>query len=233
MSSKPLIGVSMSFHDFGDYGGVGFQRPIALAGGVPVILARVEDTLDDVLDVLDGVVIAGGRDIEPHRYGQEPHELLGDPDPHRDEFELELVRKTLEHGVPLLGMCRGIQVLNVALGGTLVQDIGNDDHWMREHTVRLTEGCKLARATGATTLEHCHSVHHQGLDRLASALVACGWAPDGQLEAVEMPSASWVVGAQWHPEDTATRQPTQQAIYDALVARAAGRLVDHDEEETR
>ena len=83
-------------------------RPIALAGGVPLILSRVEGTLDDVLDVLDAVVIAGGRDIEPHRYGQEPHELLGNPDPHRDEFELELVRRTVERGLPLLA--RGADV---------------------------------------------------------------------------------------------------------------------------
>ena len=81
MGDKPVVGVSVGYHDFGDYQGVGFQRPIALAGGVPLILSRVEGTLDDVLDVLDAVVIGGGRDIEPHRYGQEPHELLGIPTP--------------------------------------------------------------------------------------------------------------------------------------------------------
>jgi putative glutamine amidotransferase len=116
-----------------------------------------------------------------------------------------------------------MQVLNVALGGTLVQDIANDDHWMREHTVDLLEGCKIAKAVGTLHLEHCHSVHHQGLDQLAPSLTACGWATDGQLEAVELPSASWIVGAQWHPEDTAPHKPQQQALYDELVRRAAAR----------
>jgi gamma-glutamyl-gamma-aminobutyrate hydrolase PuuD len=97
---------------------------------------------------------------------------------------------------------------------------------MREHEVALADGCRLAVATGTTRLEHCHSVHHQGLDRVAEGLVECGWAPDGQLEAVELPSASWVVGAQWHPEDTATHSQPQQAIYDALVRRAAGHVID-------
>src|SRR5262245_57583631 len=127
--SKPVIGCSVGYHDFGDYQGVGFQRPLALAGGVPLILSRVEGTLDEMLDVVDGVVIGGGRDIDPDRYGQERHELLGELDLKRDAFELELVDRTLDRGLPLLGMCRGIQVINVGLGGTLVQDVSLRKEW--------------------------------------------------------------------------------------------------------
>lgn len=240
----PLIAVCARVLTFSDEGkrdayssSQPYSRAVARAGGVPVLVPPIRQLAQNAHSVLqhfDGVLLPGGGDVDPRRYGQEPFDdtLYGIVDEH-DELDIAVCLAAIDLDLPMLALCRGMQVLNVALGGTLVQDIGNDDHWMREHTVQLTEGCKLARATGTTTLEHCHSVHHQGLDRLASPLVACGWAPDGQLEAVEMPSASWVVGAQWHPEDTATRQPTQQAIYDALIARAAGRLVDHDDEETR
>jgi putative glutamine amidotransferase len=113
-----------------------------------------------------------------------------------------------------------MQVLNIVLGGTLVQDIGNDEHWMREHSVKLVEGSIIANLVGDTHLDHCHSVHHQGIAELGAGLVPIGYSEDGQLEAVELPSKAWVVGLQWHPEDTATRQPQQQAIYDELVRRA-------------
>ena len=120
----------------------------------------------------------------------------------------------------MLALCRGMQVLNIVLGGTLVQDIGNDEHWMREHSVKLVEGSIVAELVGDTHLDHCHSVHHQGIDELGAGLVPIGYSEDGQLEAVEMPEKSWVVGLQWHPEDTATRQPQQQAIYNELVRQA-------------
>ena len=120
----------------------------------------------------------------------------------------------------MLALCRGMQVLNIVLGGSLVQDIGNDEHWMREHSVKLVEGSIIADLVGDTHLDHCHSVHHQGIGRLGAGLVPIGYSEDGQLEAVELPGKTWVVGLQWHPEDTATRQPQQQAIYDELVRRA-------------
>lgn len=236
----PLIAVCARVLTFSDEGkrdayssSQPYSRAVARAGGVPVLVPPIRQlarNAHSVLQHFDGVLLPGGGDVDPRRYGQDRLDdtLYGIVDEH-DELDIAVCLAAIELDLPMLALCRGMQVLNVALGGTLVQDIGNDDHWMREHTVELTEGCKLARATGTTRLEHCHSVHHQGLDRLAGPLVACGWAPDGQLEAVEMPSATWVVGAQWHPEDTATRQAPQQAIYDALVNRAAGRVVDHDE----
>src|SRR6202035_2961830 len=113
-NDRPLIGISASQHDFGDYGGVGVQRPVFAAGGLPVTLPQLEAMVPAALAGLDGLVLAPGRDIEPWRYGQEPHPLLGAVEPQRDEFELALVPAALELGIPILGMCRGIQVLNVA-----------------------------------------------------------------------------------------------------------------------
>ena len=202
-----------------------YSRAVARAGGVPVLVPPIKELAANARTVLqhfDGVLLPGGGDVDPRRYGQEPDDdtLYGIVAAH-DDLDIAVCLAAIELDLPMLALCRGMQVLNVALGGTLVQDIGTSDHWMREHTVRLHEGCKLAVAAGTTELEHCHSVHHQGIGDLAEPLVACGWAPDGQLEAVELRTATWVVGAQWHPEDTATHKPQQQAIYDQLVRRAA------------
>ncbi len=204
-----------------------YSRAVARAGGVPVLVPPIKELAQNALTVLqhfDGVLLPGGGDVDPRRYGQEPDDdTLYGIVPVHDDLDIAVCLAAIELDLPMLALCRGMQVLNVALGGTLVQDIGNSDHWMREHTVQLLDGSKLAMATGTTDLEHCHSVHHQGVGDLASPLVPVGWAPDGQLEAVELPTASWVVGAQWHPEDTAPHKPQQQAIYDELVRRAAAR----------
>ena len=204
-----------------------YFEAVAVAGGMPLMLPPITSLVHDVPDLLrqvDAVVLHGGGDVDPRHYGQQATaEQLYGIVPEHDEVELAVVRAALDLSVPMLAICRGMQVLNVALGGTLQQDIGNSDHWMREHTVDLTAGSLLAEACGTTHLEHCHSVHHQGIGRLAEPLVACGWATDGQMEAVELPGATWIVGAQWHPEDTASRTPQQQALYDELVRRAAAR----------
>ena len=203
-----------------------YSRAIARAGGVPVLVPPIPVLADNAVTVLqhfDGVLLPGGGDVDPRRYGQTPtaEQLYGIVTDH-DELDMAVALAAIELDLPMLALCRGMQVLNVALGGTLQQDIGSDDHWMREHTVHLQEGSKVAEACGTTALEHCHSVHHQSLDRVADRLTPTGWAPDGQLEAVELRDATWIVGAQWHPEDTAPRQPRQQALYDELIRRAAG-----------
>ncbi len=222
--SKPLVGVSVGFHDFGDYQGVGFQRPIALAGGVPLTLSRVEGALDDMLDAVQAVAIGGGRDIEPHRYGQEPHDLLGIVDPHRDEFELELVTRATARRLPLLGMCRGVQVINVALGGSLVQDLTlrpeweahpTDRGWARwkavehasllgtsdvpehpRHTMSVEPGSRLHTALGVEEID-VDSFHHQAIDGLGRGLAVTGRAEDGVVEVIEsVDREHFVLGAQ-------------------------------------
>lgn len=227
---RPVVGLSVGYHDFGDYQGVGFARPVVKAGGVPFILSRVEGAIDEMLHAVDAVVIGGGRDIEPHRYGQEPTDQLGDLDPHRDAFELELVDRTLDRGLPLLGMCRGIQVINVALGGTLVQDVslrsGWEEHptdrgWHRwkeveraslhgheevpdhpRHPMRVEPGSRLHDALGVEEIE-VDSFHHQAIETLAPSLRATGLAPDGVVEVLELADEDgpYVLGAQFELQE--------------------------------
>jgi gamma-glutamyl-gamma-aminobutyrate hydrolase PuuD len=224
--SDPLVGISASFHDFGDYGGVGVPRPLALAGAIPVILPRVPAALDATLDRLDGVVLAPGRDVDPATYGHGPSPALAATEPERDRFELELVRRVLDRGMPVLGMCRGIQILNVALGGTLVQHLGDDDRWRDHpsdpgwsawkrvehaslleqppaphprHAIEVEPGSVLAGALGTTSAE-VNSFHHQAIDRLGERLHVTARAPDGVVEAVEVEGAP-VLAVQWELQE--------------------------------
>src|SRR5919106_6659453 len=228
-SSKPVVGLSVGLHDFGDYAGVGFQRPVALAGGVPLTLPRVDGAhLDDALDACNGILIGGGRDIEPRLYGQEAGEHLAPTEPLRDAFELELVERTLDRGLPLLGMCRGIQILNVALGGTLVQDVSLKPEWAEHpsdrswkawkeveraslegeeevpphprHSISVEPGSRLHAALGAEEVE-VDSFHHQALDRIASELKVVAQAPDGVVEAVELERDGYVLAVQWELQE--------------------------------
>lgn len=244
---RPVIGVSCSFHDFGDYSGVGFHRPIALAGGLPVILPRVEGTLEDLLDLCDGLVLAGGRDLDPGLYGQSPTEHLAPTDPHRDAFELELVRRALDRRLPVLGMCRGLQVLNVALGGTLVQDLslvpGWADHpsdrgwtvWKEvertaltgeempphpRHPISIEPGSRLHRALGVEEIE-VDSFHHQALDRVAPGLHVVARAPDGVVEAAEM-DGGYVLAVQWEQQEEWRIDRRFLRLFEQLVEAARG-----------
>jgi putative glutamine amidotransferase len=228
-SAKPVVGLSLGLRDFGDYAGVGFQRPVALAGGVPLTLPRVDGAfLDDALAACDGILIGGGRDIEPSLYGQEAGEHLAPTEPLRDAFELELVERTLDRGLPLLGMCRGIQILNVALGGTLVQDVSLKPEWAQHpsdrgwkawkeveraslageeevpphprHPIRVEPGSRLHAALGVEEVD-VDSFHHQALDRVAPELTVVARAPDGVVEAVELDGGGYVLAVQWELQE--------------------------------
>lgn len=155
---------------------------------------------------LSGLVLSGGSDIEPGRYGQA---LLGtrDPDPERDEFELRLAQDALTNAMPLLAICRGMQLLNVALGGTLHQDIG-EAHTLKPpvlHRVDIDPGTRLHAILGDSV--DTNSRHHQAVDKLAPGLVSsAAAAPDGALEGLERPGEPFVLGVQWHPEDLPDRR---------------------------
>jgi putative glutamine amidotransferase len=228
MTAKPVIGLSLSLHDFGDYGSVGFQRPLALVGGVGVALPRVDGHLDDALEICDGILLGGGRDIDPRYYGQAPTEHLTVTEPHRDAFELELAKRALDRSLPVLGACRGIQILNVALGGTLVQDLALKPEWAEHpsdrgwkawkeveraslegeedvpahprHPITVEEGSRLHAALGAEEIE-VDSFHHQALDRVASELKVVARAPDGVVEAVELDGDAYVLAVQWELQE--------------------------------
>ncbi len=205
-----------------------YPESVRRAGGVAVLLVpdpRVTDRPEIVLDRIDGLLVAGGSDIDPATYGAGRDPLTGETNLERDRFEIALARRAVEIGLPVLGVCRGMQVLNVAFGGTLIQHLpdryGHEGHRPTpgsfegsEHDVRLEEGSLAANVAGESvhsTLQH----HHQGIDRLGEGLVATGWAvDDGLAEAIERPGAGFVLGVQWHPEADAG-SPVIGAFVDA------------------
>jgi putative glutamine amidotransferase len=205
------------------------------AGGEPFAIQRVEELAD-----ADGLVLTGGGDVDPARYGQRPHPCLGSVDKARDELELELAREALRLDVPILAICRGLQVLVVASGGTLWQDLpsqlpGNVGHGRGAgktgspgramHCVRLRAGSLAGDAAGALEFE-VNSSHHQAAQVVCAPLLISGWAPDGIVEAVEIPGAHFVLGVQWHPEDLLDRVEHAR-LFAGFVSAANGRRAGH------
>ena len=206
---------------------VPYVAAIRRAGGLPVLLPPGELS-EAVLERVNGVVVAGGVDVDPNRYGMEPTAEVQAPDPERDDAELKITASIIERDLPALFVCRGMQVLNVALGGTLhhhipalgIGDIHRDPvGFWTEHSVAALAGSRVAEAMGTTEVE-TYSGHHQAVDMVADGLDVTATAPDGLPEALELADANWVVGVQWHPEVTADRDPTQQALFNQLVVRS-------------
>ena len=183
---------------------------------------------------IDGVLLTGGGDLDPRHYGQMPHPKAGKPDRARDELELTVAREAIERKLPILGICRGVQVLGVALGGQLVQDIGSELPAPEEHSSRATD--RTARhwvelAPGSRLAEVMHgrrirvnSFHHQANSVLAPGVVRAAWCADGVTEAIEAEGARFVVGVQWHPERMWRRSPRQRRLFAAFfeACRQAG-----------
>ncbi|MGV9884885.1 gamma-glutamyl-gamma-aminobutyrate hydrolase family protein [Streptomyces sp. NPDC003006] len=212
MSGRPLIGVSTYLESKVAWGvwelpaallPAGYPRLVQRAGGIAAMLPPDDPSYArSVVARLDGVVIAGGPDVEPARYGAEREERTGPPARERDTWELALIEAALATGTPLLGICRGMQLLNVALGGTLVQHM--EGHAERvgvfgTHAVKPVPGTLYASiAPDAST--DVPTYHHQAVDRLGKDLAPSAHAADGTIEAIELPSPAWVLGVQWHPE---------------------------------
>jgi putative glutamine amidotransferase len=202
------------------------------AGGTPAILSPgtgdVAAARDHLLERFDALVLVGGGDVDPGRYGQDPHPSLYGMDPERDDMEFELLVAADRMGVPTLTICRGAQVMNVAFGGSLLQHLpdvpGLVPHGIpgggsaAAHDVNVAESSRLFSAAGRTVLA-CSSHHHQGLDRLGDGITVVAWSGDGLVEAIER-DHGWMLGVQWHPEDSADTDPGQQALVDALVEQA-------------
>lgn len=184
------------------------------AGGLALMLppdAEAVEEPDEVLDRIDGLLLAGGADIDPDAYGSVPHAETKHTVPSRDVFEIALARRALQRDIPVLGICRGMQLLNVAAGGTLIQHlpeaVGHHDHRRTpgsfdeaDHDVRLEPGSLAERAAGET-VHATKSHHHQGIDRVGEGLVVSGWATIDDLpEAIEAPNRRFALGVQWHPE---------------------------------
>jgi putative glutamine amidotransferase len=211
-----------------------YVRALLAAGGVPVILSPLigASLAGSALDGCDGLLLTGGEDIHPSWYGADPSPLLSPPSRERDLFELALFAVAKQRELPILGICRGIQLINVALGGTLFQDLpserpGTVDHSpagardSRSHPVRIQPGSRAASALEATTIT-VNSVHHQAIKDLATPLVASGWTNDGLIEAAESrPGVPWILAVQWHPEEMySDRLAPEHGLFSALVNEA-------------
>lgn len=206
---------------------------VSACGGVAALLppqAADAATAERVLDGLDGLIITGGRDIEPAAYGHEPHPATDEPARDRDAWEFALLAAALRRHTPVLGICRGAQILNVALGGTLHQhlpDVIGHNHKQGDavfatSTVRTTAGTRLAAMVGESVAARCY--HHQAIDRLGEGLVVSATDDDGVIEAVEMPGRDFVVAVQWHPEETLEDVRIFQGLVDAARAVADERV---------
>lgn len=235
---QPLIGLT-SYHSLTKSGlpaltvVEAYVRAVAGAGGAPVVipLGLDEKGLDELLARLDGVLFTGGGDIAPERYHSQPHPKVSEVDNDRDRVELYLVRQVAQQGKPFLGICRGIQVINVALGGSLYEDILDQhagaikhDYYpglprnYLAHTVSIQNGSSLARILGGDEVQ-VNSLHHQGVREAAPLLRPLAYAPDGILEAFELPDHPFGLAVQWHPEWLQEHEPMRR-LFQAFVQAA-------------
>jgi putative glutamine amidotransferase len=215
-----------------------YVRQVAEAGGLPVLIpplpaGTTREDLDRLLGRIEGLILAGGGDVEPVRYGAEPHPSVQAPRPQRDDSELDLARASGESGLPVLGICRGMQVLNVALGGSLHQhipDLGVEVNHRQDglstepsHRVTLARDSRLTKVIGRRYVE-VNSYHHQALHALGRGLSVAGRAPDGIVEAVEASGRRFTFGVQWHAECLVER-PEHLSLFRGLVRAARGHEV--------
>jgi putative glutamine amidotransferase len=216
-----------------------YYEAVATAGGAPVLvpLLKEEDALRATYDACDGILIPGGVDMDPATYGETPHEKLGRIDPDRDRVELQITRWCIEDKKPLLGLCRGLQVINVAQGGTLFQDLdaqldGAIRHdyfptygFEREHLSHDVAVEPSSRLHSLVNLDQLpvNSMHHQGVRQLGRGLLACARSSDGLIEAVESTNGHWMVGVQWHPEVFENTDPHTRDLFRGFVDAARER----------
>ena len=186
----------------------------------------------EVLAPFDGLLLVGGGDIEPERYDAARHAEVYGVEPARDALEIALARQAVDDGMPVFAICRGIQLVNVAFGGTLHQHLPDREGLLGHgvpaggtpgcHEVKVAAGSRLAHAIGdAPTVGACTSFHHQGIDELGDGLAATAWSEDGLVEALELPAddGRWLLAVQWHPEMSAADDPVQQGLFDAFAAQ--------------
>jgi putative glutamine amidotransferase len=245
--SRPLVAVAGRIAAAGrvsrseiSFAGRVYLDAVLRAGGEPLTLTPRELTHEQAVELLSGfeaLVLMGGSDVDPHLYGQHRQPHVYGVNLEQDHFEIALVHAAIELKLPTLAVCRGIQLVNVALGGTLIQHIGDIDTSEMKvvvehapgkfpagqdfalHDVEVTPRTKLSKALG-TTSARVASFHHQGIDEIGKGLKVVARSADGLVEGLEHSgSGQWLIGVQWHPEDTATTDLHQQALYNALIAQ--------------
>lgn len=230
-----FIGITCSFNRAAGFFRLGkdYVSSVEKAGGVPLpIICREKKSLDAVISAICGLLLSGGGDIDPCYYGEEPAPGLGEICPERDELEIELARRALKRGIPVLGICRGAQVLSVAAGGSIYQDLGKIGNKPLEHRqkaprdhpyheVKVEEGTLLWRILGERKKIRVNSFHHQSIKDPGRGFIVSAFAPDGVVEGVESSLHPFAVGVQWHPENLAAGgKPGGQELFDALLQAA-------------
>lgn len=249
MSTRPLIGYparsgitapASTMRRFGN--NESYANAIVDNGGAPLMIPSIPNTevLDRIYGTLDGLLLTGGPDILPARYGAEKHARTDDGDVPMEEVEFYLTRRALADGLPLLGICRGIQTLNVVAGGTLYQHIADEYETGIEHaayalgrgadahTIRITQGSRLRRVAGRDELP-VNSLHHQAVRDLAPGYVATATAPDGLIEAIERPDLLYVVAVQWHPEELYRDHDAWKRLFADFITAAEQRAASRTE----
>jgi len=233
MNTKPIIGIGSDVaHKKGQrdraFVYTTYTEALRRAGAVAVIIPPQPENAAAIVDSLDGILLAGGDDCDPTAYGETPHPTVEPMDPRRQSNELALARVARERGIPTLGICLGVQVMNVASGGTLIQDIASEvkteiDHASEpsdrhRHEVLVEKGTRLGRILGKQELE-VNSSHHQAIRNVGEGLRVTAHAPDGVIEGLEDPSHPFYVGVQWHPEDM-SGEGSASALFGAFVEAA-------------
>lgn len=238
--TRPLIAVTSSITP--ESGGrperatlnASYLRAIDRAGGLPLLIAPQfgVHTIEALMATARGLVLTGGGDVSPELYGEKPHPASAGVSRERDAMELEALRVALERGLPVLAICRGMQVLNVAMGGSLYQDLPtqcpspinhaqtNDGTTPRDavtHDATLAEGSRLSTVLGGTVVG-VNSMHHQGIREPGDGIVVTAITSDGVIEGVEMPGERWVLGVQWHPEELVDSQEHARRLFDTFMA---------------
>lgn len=242
MNKKPTIGITGAYikrneHMEGVYVHHDYHKSVAANGGIPIILPFINPEMTlETLPLCDGIILSGGEDVDPQFYGQDPHIHLGPTLPDRDLVEIEIVKYAIRHNIPILAICRGVQILNVALGGALIQDIPSqmkepikhsqteerrrDTHW-----VTISTDSKLFQILGANRIR-VNSLHHQALDKVSNDLRVVAMSSDGIVEAVEyIHSSTFTVGVQWHPESMASSNSSMNNLFIEFIKSSSGVLV--------
>jgi putative glutamine amidotransferase len=228
------VGITGHYHYLnrevaGVFVGEGYTSAIAQAGALPFVIPflQEEGLIAALAEELDGLLLTGGEDVDPTRFGEEPSPGLGEVSPERDELEYRLIHAFMQKGKPILGICRGMQVLNTALGGTVWQDLSrakkrvlqhrqNAPRWHLSHHVYIYEETRLAGILGSGERK-VNSFHHQAVKEVAPGFIVSAVSADGVIEAMESRDHRFVLGVQWHPENLWRRHPTFTALFQAFV----------------
>ena len=235
-SSRPVVGITTYVEEaaWGHWRSqaalipFAYVRAVEQAGGRPLLVPPAEDAVEETLDALDGLIVSGGNDVDPSAYGAPPHPETGGTRPERDRAELALLEAALARDMPVLAVCRGSQLLNVARGGDLVQHlpevVGHERHRetlgvFAEHGVEVAPGTRLRSLVGDRAPVKSH--HHQGFGRVGEGLRETAWADDGTLEAVEDPEQRFALGVLWHPEEDEDGPLFAGLVAEARAYRAA------------